>query len=429
MAVSLAEKYVLRCTQCGREHEDHFTNACESGHNALLRTDYRKRRIEIRRVPGMFRFSDWLPVRGTLPVDAGPVTFQSSELGKELGLSSLFIGFSGYWPERKGQALTCSFKELEAFPTMLRLRERNPGGVLVVASAGNTARAFAQASGLTGMPVVLVVPEASLHRLWTTVPAERVYLVAVRGDYSDAIAFSQSLTTAQPLIPEGGAKNAARRDGMGTVMLDAAVTIGRMPGHYFQAVGSGTGGIAAWEAAIRLRADGRFGDTLPHLHLSQNLPFVPMASAFREGRREILPERDMPDAKAAIAQVYSEMLTNRNPPYGICGGTYDALVATGGRMYAVTNDEARSAANLFSQLEGIDPDPAAAVAVASLIRACDDGAIGKNDTVLINITGGGYDRVREDHPLIPVGVAATVSAGAGSDTVQRDLMEWVNTDA
>ena len=64
-------------------------------------------------------------------------------------------------------------------------------------------------------------------------------------------------------IEEGGAKNVARRDGMGTVMLDAAVTIGRMPDYYFQAIGSGTGGIAAWEAALRLRDDGRFGTRLP----------------------------------------------------------------------------------------------------------------------------------------------------------------------
>jgi len=52
--------------------------------------------------------------------------------------------------------------------------------------------------------------------------------------------------------------NVARRDGMGTVMLEAAVTIGRAPDHYFQAVGSGTGGIAAWEASLRLKQDGRF---------------------------------------------------------------------------------------------------------------------------------------------------------------------------
>ena len=38
---------------------------------------------------------------------------------------------------------TCSFKDLEAAPTMQMLLERGDNPTLVVASAGNTARAFA----------------------------------------------------------------------------------------------------------------------------------------------------------------------------------------------------------------------------------------------------------------------------------------------
>ena len=83
---------------------------------------------------------------------------------------------------------------------------------------------------------------------------------------------------------EGGARNIARRDGMGTVMLDAALKLERIPDHYFQAVGSGTGGISAWEAALRLRADGRFGSILSRLHLAQNLPNAPIYCAWKGDR-------------------------------------------------------------------------------------------------------------------------------------------------
>ena len=57
--------------------------------------------------------------------------------------------FNGYWPERGGAITTCSFKELEAIPTVIRVQEQN-GATLVIASAGNTARAFLQVSALTG---------------------------------------------------------------------------------------------------------------------------------------------------------------------------------------------------------------------------------------------------------------------------------------
>jgi len=417
--------YTLRCVHCGEDVPEHYTLACPQGHPSLLRADYAETQLHLKKAPGIFRFGSWLPIHGTLPIDAGPVCYKSEALARELGLSSLYIGFNGYWPERGGTLTTCSFKELEALPTMVRAQETT-SKTLVIASAGNTARAFLQVSALTGVPVVVVVPEKALPRLWTTVPAENACVFAVRGDYTDAIRFSREICSLPGFIEEGGARNVARRDGMGTVVLDAAVTIGRMPDYYFQAIGSGTGGIAAWEAALRLQADGRFGAVLPALHLSQNLPFVPMVSAWNDHRRNLAAETDMPDAPAAISRVFSDVLTNREPPYAIPGGVFDAMSATGGRMYAVTNDEARAAGKLFTEREGIDLDPAAAVCTASLVRACDSGSIDKNRTVLLNITGGGYERLREDHALIPVHPASCVPAGMTAGQAKKELAEMVN---
>ena len=420
--------YTLRCVLCGESVTEHYTLTCPQGHPSLLRADYTEKQLTLRNTPGIFRFSGWLPVNGTLSVDAGPVCYKSEALARELGLPGLYISFSGYWPERGAVVTTCSFKEFEALPTMVRARE-NTDRTLVIASAGNTARAFLQVSAVTGVPVVVVVPEKAVPRLWTTVPAENACVVAVRGDYTDAIRFSREVCTLPGFIEEGGARNVARRDGMGTVMLDAALTIGRIPDYYFQAIGSGTGGIAAWEAADRLLGDGRFGVNLPVLHLSQNLPFVPMVSAWYDRRRELVPERDMPDAAGAIARVWSDVLTNREPPYAVPGGVFDALSATEGRMYAVANDEAREAGARFTELEGIDLDPAAAVCTASLIRSCREGSIDKNRTVLLNITGGGYERVREDHTLVPVRPAFVVPAGSSAGMVKKELAEIVKIHA
>ena len=203
-------------------------------------------------------------------------------------------------------------------------------------------------------------------------------------DYTDAINLAGRIAKLPGMVPEGGARNVARREGMGTVMLDAAVTIGQMPDHYFQAVGSGTGGISAWEASLRLRADGRFGQKLPKLQLAQNLPFVPMYNAWQERRREIIPELDMKDAKKQIEETYATVLTNRAPPYGVTGGLYDALVDTDGIMYAITREEALEAKALFESLEGIDILPPSAVAAASLLKAVEAGNVGRDETILLN---------------------------------------------
>jgi len=65
-------------------------------------------------------------------------------------------------------------------------------------------------------------------------------------------------------------------------------------------------------------------------------------------------------------------------------------------MYAVSNSEARRAARLFEDLEGIDIVPAAAVATASLIQAVAQGGINDSDVVLLNVTGGGTQKLKED---------------------------------
>lgn len=401
-------RFKLKCLKCGREYGQQYRLTCEND-DSFLRAEYFEKKLELRNQPGIGRFHSWLPIQEELTTDAGPITYKSETLARELGLSNLYIGFSGYWPEKEAFIKTCSFKELEAYPTMQLLKE-NGEKAIVLASAGNTGRAFAHVSALTGTDVYIVVPDSGISALWLPEePTASIHLISMSpgNDYTDAINLAGRVAKLPGMVPEGGARNVARRDGMGTVMLDAAVTIGKMPDHYFQAVGSGTGGISAWEASLRLRADGRFGQKLPKLQLAQNLPFVPMYSAWKEKRREIIPELDMKDAKKQVEETYATVLTNRAPPYGVTGGLYDALVDTDGIMYAVTREEALEAKALFESLEGIDILPPSAVAAASLLKAIEAGKVGRDETILLNIAGGGYERLKEDFTLFPIPPVAT----------------------
>ncbi len=426
------DSYVLLCPVCGEAHEDRYTLGCPAGHRGLLRTEYPTRRLSPGPAPGIFRFLQWLPVQRPLPTDGGPVSYRATTLGRALDLDDLTIVFTGFWPEHGAGARTCSFKELEAWPTAARFFERAApagGRAILVASAGNTARAFAEVSARTGLPVVIVVPVRALPRLWTTAETPDVLTVAVDGDYADAIAAASSLSGIPGLVPEGGAANVARRDGMGTALLCGTLVRGRIPDVYVQAVGSGTGAIAAWEASLRLIGDGRFGHRLPRLLLAQNLPFAPLAAVWQAGRREIDPARDMPDAEAAIRSISAEVLANREPPYALPGGLYDALTACGGGVAAITNREAEEAGRLFLEIEGIDLDPAAAVGLAALVRAVQRGRVNRSVPVLFNATGGGYTRVGEILTLFPIGVDLTVKPGRLPGGVVAEVAAWVNSHA
>lgn len=391
--------YLVRCTGCGSILPPHSL-ACPND-SSLPRAEYAAKRLELKSVPGIWRFCDWLPVSGIIPeASEGSVTYKSKALADDLGLKNLYISFCGYWPELGARMVTCSFKDLEAPPTIQRLKERGDGVTLVVASAGNTARAFAQVASIAGQPLVLFVPQKALYRMWITQELGPVTLIGVKGDYYDAIAAAEIAQSRPGFVPEGGARNVARRDGMGTVMLESVLKIGQIPKHYFQAVGSGTGGISAWEAGMRLAIDSRFGTNLPRLHLAQNVPNAPIYYSWKGLEQQPFS-----------ADMFDDVLFNRRPPFGMAGGVREALSATDGDVYGITDQEATAAKHLFEQCEETDILNAPAVAVAALVKAVESSYVSSEDLILLNITGGGVSRVKEDFALNTMHPDVIISRG------------------
>ncbi len=396
-------RYFLQSVNTGQIFPDSGWLLDAPGETApsLIRAIYENRQLSVRdELPGLYKFADWLPIRRILDGSSAPVTFRSQALARALGLSNLWITFSGYWPEKGASMNTCSFKETEAFSVCARLDPQNEK-ILVVASAGNTSRSFAKVCSENKIPLLLCVPEDNLDALWFDEPLDDcVKLVCSQkgSDYFDAIHLSGIAASIEGFIPEGGAKNAARRDGMGTTVLSAVTTIGEIPEYYFQAVGSGTGAIAAWEANLRFLADGRYGKRKMKLMVSQNAPFQPICDTWEAGSRAMLP-LDETLARTQAGLIDAKVLSNRKPPYSLAGGLFDALTDSEGAVMAISNEEARSAASIFRETEGIDIHPASAVAVASLKRAAEDGVVTADALVMLNITGGGEERYKADHPL------------------------------
>ncbi len=395
-------KYHLQCVATGEMFEDRGWSldypACRTP--SLIRTQYAKRELTLHDDKGLYRYREWLPMRRLLSCNATHATYKSDGLAEFLGLENLYITFNGYFPERGATMTTCTFKECEAYSVCARISDEEER-VMVVASAGNTARAFAKVCSENNIKLLLVVPEDNLAALWGDKPFnDCVKLIACEhgGDYYDAIALSEMVLKSPKFFAEGGAKNVARRDGMGTTVLSAVTEIGRIPDYYFQAVGSGTGAIAAWEANLRLIEDGRFGSHLMRLMVSQNAPFVPMYLAWRSNSRALLPY-DVEQARRDANSIVAKVLSNRQPPYSVAGGLYDALKATDGDILQVSNAEAELAMQIFSDTEGADIHPAAAIAVASLIKEVQAERIERNATIMLNITGGGEQRYRANREI------------------------------
>lgn len=396
-------KYTLSCVATDRVFNDTgwLLDDAECKTPSLVRAKYENTKLVVKSDEyGLYKFCDWLPAKRILKGSSAPVTYKSEGLAKQLGLSNLWITLNGYHPRKGAKMTTCSFKETEAYSVCSRI-DKNEDRVLVVASAGNTARAFARVCSDNNIKLLLVVPADNVDALWFTEPLnDCVKLIACEkgGDYYDAIHLSNLVLKSSKFYAEGGAKNIARRDGMGTTVLSAVTTIGRIPDYYFQAVGSGTGAIAAWEANMRLIEDGSYGDNIMKLIVSQNAPFVPIYDAWRADSREMLPY-DMKKARRDAELIDAKVLSNRRPPYAIAGGLYDALKVTNGNVMVATNAQARRAAKLFKDLEGIDIHPAPAVALASLIKMVDAGSIDKDACIMLNITGAGEEAAKQNREI------------------------------
>lgn len=191
--MSQATEYKLINVLTGRVFED--AGWClddpQATEPSLVRAQYAKRQITFGpQSEGLYRFADWLPISRRLKGSSAPITYKSKGLAKELGMTNLYITFSGYHPAVGANITTCAFKETEAYSVCGRMSDRESGRVLVVASAGNTARAFAKVCSENNIPLLLCVPEDNLNALWFEKPInDCVKLVASESgaDYFDAI--------------------------------------------------------------------------------------------------------------------------------------------------------------------------------------------------------------------------------------------------
>lgn len=388
-----ATKYSLVNIRTGREFEDKGWTLSDpmGGEPSLIRAVYQNKKFTPRdELDGIYRYADWMPVNRVLKNSCAPVTYKSKGLAKSLGLENLYITFSGWCPKIGAKMQTCSFKETEAYSILARM-DKKEKRTLIVQSAGNTARAFAQVCSDNKIPVVICIPHDSWHDLWFRRKLDKcVKLIAVPHgcDYYDAIVLGEKLAQAPEFFLEGGAKNVARRDGMGTTILSFAEAAGRIPDAYFQAVGSGTGAIAAYENACRLEATGDFGKNNMRVYVSQNAPFSLMYDSWKAGRRELVP-LDSETGRRQAEIILAKVLSNRKPPYSVAGGLYDTLKASNGDVFLADNNDIMYWMMKFRNLEGYDLLPASCTAVAALAQAVEEGKVAKDEYIMLNCTGGG----------------------------------------
>lgn len=410
----------LKCVACGARYDTGahrlFCSRCER--KSLLVSDY-EHPLEVQGADNRFEsYRSWLPYRNVLDIPGPEMSiFVASELGREIGLDNLWVLVSGYSRRYGSSFLTGTFKECEAIGVLNRVREET-NKMLVVSSAGNAGRAFLELGARYNEPAIIIVPESARPMVTISALPERAPLLILLRDaiYLDAVRLVDRVVErfGSHLVREGGCYNVARRDSMAVPFLRAVQEIGQLPDRYVQAVGSGTGAIAAWEAANRLCSFGQVEIRPMKLLLVQNAPFSPMVDAWEQGSR-IVPSLDDRLVRKQLTTTYAKVLSNATPPYGVAGGVYDALVSSGGAMCRVLNNEIIAAQELAASILDFEPCNASSAALAGLIRSVSAGVVGKSERILLHFTGGGLRDLVRDFDCAPYGNSLT--AGLNDDEI------------
>ncbi len=397
--VSQIPDYFLRCSRCGWETgvKSYILQCPHCGPEAFLQSRF-PRRPPSKNLSSVesdfFHYTDWMsfaPIQSETPMHIGCIP--GNGLGRELGLENLWLLLSCFAPQYGADMPSSTFKGAEALGVYSRaITETNK--LLIVSSAGNAGVAFLEIGSMLATPGIVVVPDGALPIMMTSSePGAVSPLLIVLEDafYPDAIRFVDEIVGRFPehLVREGGAFNVARRDAMAIPFHRAVRAMKRLPDRYFQAVGSGTGAIAAWEAARRLKEHKECPGGPMRLHLVQNTPFTPMVDAWKAGSRTVSP-MSHEEVHDRLKRTYASVLANAKPPYGLTGGVFDILTDSGGDMHAVCNEDALKANALFKRHFMLDPCPEASTALAGLIQAKESGQISGREHILLHITGGGW---------------------------------------
>jgi cysteate synthase len=144
-----------------------------------------------------------------------------------------------------------------------------------------------------------------------------------------------------------------------------------------------------------------------------------MVSAWNAGRNYIDHEIDIPKIDNILDVVAARVLSTKYPAYGVRGGVYDALRATNGMMYGITNDEVYESKELFKRTEGPDILPASCVALTSLKKAIKEKRVRKDDCILLNLTGAGTEQRLRDLFILQMKPAVEVTKDITDDQIRE----------
>ena len=373
----------LKCRECGREYPKQALYVCEYCFGSLEAAyDYEGiqkvlTRDKIAKGPkSLWRYRELLPIDGepTAGFYSGFTPLVKADmLAQRLGVKELYVKDDSVCHP------TWSFKDRVVAVALSRARELNFDTV-ACASTGNLANSVAANAAWAGLKRYIFIP-ANLEKakiIGTLVYAPN--LVAVNGNYDDVNRLCAEIAAKYRWGFVNINLRAYYAEGSKTLGFEIAEQLGwRAPDHIVAPAASGSLITKIWKAFKEFSELGLLENKLKtKIYCAQPEGCSPIATAIQTSADVIRPVKPSTIAKS---------LAIGNPADGYYAK--DVIQKSGGSAAIVSDGEIREGIKLLACTEGIFTETAGGVTVAGAKKLIEQGAIPKDESIVLAITGNG----------------------------------------
>lgn len=372
----------LKCRECGKTYKAEAIYVCEFCFGSLeVDYDYEalKKVVTRKRIESgpssLWRYKDLLPLdhEPTVGFHSGftPLV-RADRLAGELGVKELYIKDDSVCHP------TLSFKDRVVAVALSKARELGFDTV-ACASTGNLANAVAAHGAWAGFKRYIFIPHdlEQAKVVGTLVFAPN--LIAVRGNYDDVNRLCSEIAAKYNWAFVNINIRPYYAEGSKTFGFEVAEQLGwRTPDHLVCPAASGSLLVKIWKGFKEFEKLGLIDSVKTKLHCAQPEGCSPIADAILTKTDAIKPVKPKTIAKS---------LAIGNPADGYYAR--DAVSQSGGTAAVTSDAEIVEGIQLLARAEGIFTETAGGVTVAVAKKLIQEGKIGKNETVVIAITGNG----------------------------------------
>ncbi len=374
-----------KCVKCGKEYPaTPDLTTCECGgildivyDYAYIKTQLTKEKLAAREDCSMWRYRELLPIEETtentpLRVGNSPL-YEEPRLASELGLKQL-------WVKDDGQNPTASLKDRASAMAVAKAREAG-AKVIACSSTGNAASSLAGNAAAAGLKTYIFVPSRAPKGKVAQLMTFGATVISVEGSYEDTFELSKAAIEKWGWYNRNAAINPYLSEGKKTVLLEIMEQLNwQVPDYLAISVGDGCTIAGVWKGLKDLYAIG-FIDKLPRLISAQAEGCCPLNRAIAE-KKDWYPMEENTLADSIAVGV------PRNADKALM-----AIRESNGIVVNVSDEEIMAAQKLLGRTCGVFGEPAGVTGTAGVKKLCEQGILGKNDTVVSVVTGNGLKDV------------------------------------